>query len=245
MQKLKQALKTLLEDLEEIEREFDGLGDTDVRERMGDHVLHAFLRPEPGFVPTGKYGLDPEANSLVAKALAKYCKAADAVAKRLGLNTFAQRVAAFQDPNVTTSTGIDYNDYFGVIELQQARTAEQSPSKSKSIKPAQRLLVFDHPGSLQSLLAAFNQQANWPWRLAGGGAEDPRIETALPSGARIRVREGYEKIEADGVVQPPDHGFWALLESEPERIGELETTFRAALQQAAATNLAEKSPYWW
>jgi len=242
---MKRALKTLLRKLEAIQEEYDGLGDTNIRDHMGDHVLRALLRPEPGYGPTGEYGLDPEANRKVAAALTAFCKAAEAETTRLGLTTFEQRVAAFQDPNVVTSSGTDYNDFFGVIELEQNVTQRKEVSRGSTVKPVQRAYVFDRPGSLDALLQALNQQGGWSWRTAGGGAEDPYLEVRPETGARVRVRECLEEMDADGSVQPPEHGFMALLEVDPERIDDIDVAFRKALGQAAATNVAEKSAYWW
>src|SRR5262245_6464411 len=124
---MKRALKALLRKLEAIEDQHDGLGDTNVRDRMGDHLRRGFLQPEPGFVPDGEYGLDPTANRKVAAALAAFCKAATKAAQRNGLTTFEQRVAAFQDPDVTTSSGAGYNDFFGVIELDKKGSKQKNP----------------------------------------------------------------------------------------------------------------------
>jgi len=49
---MEQALLELLRRLEAIEAEHDGLGDTNVRDHMWDHVFHGFLRPEPTARPT-------------------------------------------------------------------------------------------------------------------------------------------------------------------------------------------------
>jgi hypothetical protein len=110
---MEQALRVFLERLEAIEQEFDGLGETDVREHMGDDILRGFLRLEPGFVPSGAYGLDPLANRLVGDAIARFVRAACAAARREPLDSFHERLAAFQNHEVRTASGSDYNDFFG------------------------------------------------------------------------------------------------------------------------------------
>ena len=95
---MKRALKNLLAKLEAIEEDYSGLGDTGVREQMREHVHRAFLDPEPGFEPSGEYGLSPKANRRVAAALTSFCRDATKAAKRDGLLTVEQRLAAFQDP---------------------------------------------------------------------------------------------------------------------------------------------------
>jgi len=182
---MKRALKSLLQKLEEIENEHDGLGDTNVRDQMSEHVRRAFLRPEIGFKSDGEYGLDPVANRKVSAALTEFCKAAEAAAQRLGLTTFAQRVAAFQDADIVMPSGADYNDYFGVIELDQGDGQGKELGKNKTLKPIQRAYVFDRSGTLDDLLEAFKQQGNWSWRAAGGGAEDPYLESRPEPGAGL------------------------------------------------------------
>ena len=110
---MERALREFLERLEDIEEEHDGLGETDVREHMGDDILRGFLRLEPGFVPLGQYGLDPAADRLVTDAIAMFVKAAGAAAKRERIDSFHARLAAFQNDEVRTVIGSDYNDFFG------------------------------------------------------------------------------------------------------------------------------------
>ena len=219
---MKRALKSLLQRLEAIEEEHDGLGDTNVRDHMGDHVFRGLLRPEPGYQPTGEYGLDPEANRKVAAALAAFCKAAEAEARRLGLTTFEQRVAALQNPQVVTSGGSDFNDFFGVIELGQ----RQEVAQRATVRPVRRAYVFDRPGSLDDLLEALDWLGTWSWQAAGGGAEDTHLEATPEAGVRLVVREGLETMEADGSVLPPEHGFMALVEAGPDRIDHIDAAFR-------------------
>jgi hypothetical protein len=113
---VEKALRAFLERLEAVQEDYDGLGDTDVREHMGDDILRGFLRLESEFVPSGEYGLDPAANRLVANAIARFVKAARAAARREGLDSFHRRLAAFQDLDVRTAGGSDYNDFFGYKE---------------------------------------------------------------------------------------------------------------------------------
>ena len=113
---MERALRTFLERLEAVQGEYDGLGETDVRELMGRDILRGFLRREPGFVPSGEYGLDPAANQRVGDAIARFVKAARVAAQREGLDSFHRRLAAFQNLDVWTAGGSDYNDFFGYAE---------------------------------------------------------------------------------------------------------------------------------
>ncbi|HVJ80019.1 MAG TPA: hypothetical protein VNC50_03020 [Planctomycetia bacterium] len=113
---MEQALQQFLARLEGIDEDHPGLGDTNVREHMGADVLRGFLRLEPDFVPSGEYGLDPEANRLVARAIGRFVTAATAAAERDGLDTFHKRLAAFQNDDLRTVDGAGYNDFFGVVD---------------------------------------------------------------------------------------------------------------------------------
>jgi hypothetical protein len=113
---MEKALRQFLARLEAIDEDHDGLGDTNVRDHMRDDILRGFLRLEPGFEPAGEYDLDPEANRLVSRAIARFVEAARIAAAGAGITTFHGRLAAFQNPAVRTEEGSDYNDFFGVID---------------------------------------------------------------------------------------------------------------------------------
>jgi hypothetical protein len=113
---MEKALRQFLARLEGIDEDHEGLGDTNIREHMGEDILRGFLRGEPRFTPSGEYGLEPEANRLVARAIARFVEAARKAAASEGLTTFHQRLAAFQNSAVRTEDGSDYNDFFGYVD---------------------------------------------------------------------------------------------------------------------------------
>jgi len=110
------ALRQFLERLEAIEEDHDGLGDTNVREHMGADILRGFFRLQPEFTPSGEYGMDPETNRLIARFIGRFVTAARAAAEQEGIDTFHMRVHAFQDDEVRTVSGSNYNDFFGVVD---------------------------------------------------------------------------------------------------------------------------------
>jgi hypothetical protein len=112
------ALRQFLARLEAIEEDHDGLGDTDVRELMGEDVLRGFLRLEPAFTPSGEYGLSAEANRLVGRAIGRFVAAARAAAERERISTFHARLAVFQNDAVRTADGSNFNDFFGVKDAK-------------------------------------------------------------------------------------------------------------------------------
>jgi hypothetical protein len=110
---LEEALRNFLEQLEAIEKDHDALGDTDVREHMSRDIMRGFIRIEARFVPSGRYGLGQAGNRRVRDAIAQFVKVARKAAKREGLNSFHQRLAAVQNGDVQTARRADYNDFFG------------------------------------------------------------------------------------------------------------------------------------
>ena len=113
---MEKALRQFLARLEAIEEEFEGLGDTNVREQMGEEIHRGFFRLKENFNPSGAYGLSPEGNRRVSTTISRFVTAARAAAEEEGLHTFHQRLAAFQDDGVRTLDGSNFNDFFGVKE---------------------------------------------------------------------------------------------------------------------------------
>src|SRR5882762_8114246 len=112
---MEEAILDLLRTLRAIDADHDGLGDTIVRDFMTKEIFDGFLKPRPGFKPSGDYDMSKEANRLVGEAIGTFCRKANAAAKREGLQTFQQRLAAFQNSKITLPGHVNYNDYFGVI----------------------------------------------------------------------------------------------------------------------------------
>jgi hypothetical protein len=77
-------------------------------------VFRSFLRPEPGYQLPNDYGLyTGDSDRAVAEAIAEFSSAAQALAPSLGLTSFQQRLAAFQDCSVFTEAGTTYDEFFG------------------------------------------------------------------------------------------------------------------------------------
>ena len=82
-----------------------------MRERMGDAIFGGFVRPVPNYVVSDDLGMfNDGANRRVKNALQRYIDAASPLATELGLVTFHQRLAAFQNSEVRTS-GQGWNDF--------------------------------------------------------------------------------------------------------------------------------------
>ncbi len=110
---MEDILLELLKKLEAIGEKHEELFDSDVRQRMSNAVLDAFVR-QSSAVPED-FGLySSEANSEVHAALEHYVSEANARASVLGLSRFADRLAALQNRLVRTpGQKNDFDDFFG------------------------------------------------------------------------------------------------------------------------------------
>ncbi|WP_406694402.1 hypothetical protein V5E97_25330 [Singulisphaera sp. Ch08] len=108
-----QILLELLMRLEAIGERDESLFDTVVREKMGDPIFYGFIKPEPGYVLPDDYGMPDEENRLIKAALGTYIEGARPLATTLGIDSFHERLAAFQNLDVRTEQKNDYDDFFG------------------------------------------------------------------------------------------------------------------------------------
>ena len=121
---MEQILLQLLKRLEAIGEEHKELYDSDVREAMDDAVFYGFIKPRPGYALPDAYAMfSADGNRLVREALEEYITAARALAPTVGVNTFHERLAAFQDLKVRTAHTNDYNDFFGWSDPKQFDSA--------------------------------------------------------------------------------------------------------------------------
>ena len=109
---MKKSLKVLLNALDKIDEDAPEIMDTEVRERIRVAVENALLRPVAGYELPDEFGMfSPEAEKQVRAALVKFIEAARV--ESAGLVTFAERLRAFQDGEVESRNGNDYDEYFG------------------------------------------------------------------------------------------------------------------------------------
>jgi hypothetical protein len=110
---MEQLLLELLTRLEAVGEYDESLFDTVVREKMGDPIFYGFIKPEPGYVLPDDYGMPEEENLRIKAALGSYIEGARSLAQDLGLRTFHERLAAFQNLAVRTERKNNYDDFFG------------------------------------------------------------------------------------------------------------------------------------
>ena len=245
---MKKEILALLERLEAIEADHDGLGDTNVRDQIGEELRNGFLMAKAGFKPSGEYGLEPEANLLVAKALGQFFKAANAAAKRGGLKTFQQRLAAFQNSGVTTPRAADYEDYFGVTDGRLydemgKEIPERFVAPPPAIKTVRKACTFDWIGDLDQLREKLNSLGGWKWAIDATNNEN--IQSTPEEHAQVRIREGLDCLEPDGSETPAEYGFIALIQVVSEQLEKIDATLCMMLIRAGAKNHADIDPYWW
>ncbi|HUT11543.1 MAG TPA: hypothetical protein VMY42_13665 [Thermoguttaceae bacterium] len=112
---MEEVLRHLLNQLEQVGVDHEEVYDSECRERMGNAVMDGFVRDEGDFFLGDDFGLHSvEANRAVREALAEYIANARARAAELGLKTFHDRLAAFQNSDVESDKeGSFYDDFFG------------------------------------------------------------------------------------------------------------------------------------
>ena len=108
---IKVHLKRLLTALDAIAAKDDDITDTEVRERLYKAVYNGFIVQTPGYTLPSYYSLYKvkECNEMVREALTEFVSAAC----KSGAATAEQRFAEFQDDDVLSDSGHDYNWYFG------------------------------------------------------------------------------------------------------------------------------------
>jgi hypothetical protein len=94
---VEQLLLDLIRRLEAVGDRDESLYDTVVRERMSDPIFYLFVKPTPGYVLSDDYGMSDECNQTIKAALRAYIEGAAVLAPKFGLDTFHQRLAAFQN----------------------------------------------------------------------------------------------------------------------------------------------------
>ena len=111
---MKELLKSLLNDMENIWDEHGELTDTVIRDGMREAIDRGFITPTKDYEVPDDFGMDsPEGNAKVKGALGKYIRAANAAAESAGLSTREQRLRAFQDSDVLSQSGYGYDEFFG------------------------------------------------------------------------------------------------------------------------------------
>jgi len=122
---VKQALKQLLETLDEISKTHAEVSDTAAREAMAEAIQRGFVLGQKGYKLPDKFAMFSEAgDQLVREALAAFLAHPEAVFSKN--RTPDARLAAFQDASVVSGLGHCYDDYFGHaddVQLSEARKA--------------------------------------------------------------------------------------------------------------------------
>ena len=126
---MKNALRQMLDALDEISDQHEELGDTDVRERMAVAIHKSFLLPQAGYTLPAKFGMfSKDGNAKVREALRRFLNHPEVVTAAKLLRTPEARLVAFQDVSVTSAKGTHYDEYFGhVAEIIETAKALTSP----------------------------------------------------------------------------------------------------------------------
>jgi hypothetical protein len=112
---MKAELQSLLNAVDVVGSRHEELDDTDVREQMAEAITRGFVHLEPGYTLPSTFGMfSDEGNAEVRAALGAFLAKASAAAHAQGLKTPAERLAAFQNPEVRSAgRGETYDWFFG------------------------------------------------------------------------------------------------------------------------------------
>ena len=108
-----ELLSELMNRLELIGDRDESLYDSEVREAMGAPVFFLFIKPEPGYLTPDEYGMSDDDNRLIKAALLEYIERASNLSSAIGLKTFHQRLAAFQNGEIRSQGKNYFDDFFG------------------------------------------------------------------------------------------------------------------------------------
>ncbi len=113
---MKEALRRLLDDFDEIEADHGEVYETDVREAIGLCLRNTLFSPKPGYqIPRNFEMVTDKGNALVRAALERFLKHPDAVALAESALSPAERLAAFEDRSVRSSRGNSLNETIGLL----------------------------------------------------------------------------------------------------------------------------------
>lgn len=111
---MEELLKELLEQLDQIANEHGELMDSEVRERIGVAVMEGFVRNLGVSSFVRNLGMHSDsANDAVYVAIKTYVEQACDLASEARMTGFHQRLEAFQNEDVFTESGNDYEEFFG------------------------------------------------------------------------------------------------------------------------------------
>lgn len=112
-----EELHTLLNLLDTIAETSEEVGDTDVREQMGDAIHKGSLDPEDDYELPSTFGMFTDAgDKSVRNAISVFLTSVKPKIGSRGLGSPGERLHAFQDDEIKSSKGMFYDDYFGWAE---------------------------------------------------------------------------------------------------------------------------------
>ena len=114
---MKNVLKRLLDDLDEISEQHEEVFDTDVREQMGAAISKGFITPEAGYIVPPTFGMfSGRGDHRVRETIVKFLADPELAIVSRACQTPQARLDWFQDIDMRSSTGKAYDEYFGHAE---------------------------------------------------------------------------------------------------------------------------------
>ena len=114
---MKNVLKRLLDNLDEISQQHEEVSDTDVREQMHVAIRKGFIKPEAKYIVPSKFGMfSSGGDRRVREAIVKFLADPELAVVSKACQTPQARLDWFQDVSVPSSAGNTYDEYFGHAE---------------------------------------------------------------------------------------------------------------------------------
>ncbi len=111
---MKNALQSLLNNLDEIHADHGEIHDTTVYELLNSVIFDGFIEPKSDFeLPTHYAMFSDEADAKIHIALLAFFNHPEVISAKVKLQTAKERLDAFQDESVQASDGTMLGDYFG------------------------------------------------------------------------------------------------------------------------------------
>ncbi|WP_147274353.1 hypothetical protein [Bremerella cremea] len=111
---MRDALKRLLNLLDEIGNEHEELFDSDVRQNIRNAIMEGFVRHRLKYEIPQDFGMFSEdGNTAVRNAISEYVATGNKKADELEIRTFHDRLNVMQDDSVCSVNGNDYEEFLG------------------------------------------------------------------------------------------------------------------------------------
>ena len=110
---MNKSLKALLNALDTIEEKHKEITDTVVRERMRDAIKNSVFAPVASYALLDEFGIyEDEGDAQLKAAVTRFIADANPECEETDVNTYDERLFAFQEGSTESEKGNGYDEYF-------------------------------------------------------------------------------------------------------------------------------------